>query len=67
MSRLGVRILDEDWVLIEGSPEALTFLANEILRVAGGGSPALTLDHPGPLITPESTHGLVVAPEGGTW
>jgi hypothetical protein len=67
MGPLGVKIVNEDWVLIEGSPEVLVDLANEILKVANQPKHTLTLDHPGPFTKPDSVFGLIVAREGGTW
>ena len=57
---LTIRIQDEDWVLIEGSPEALTELATRILMVATRLTDHVTMDHPGPALTADSTFGLYV-------
>jgi hypothetical protein len=57
---LTVRIQDQDWVLIEGTPQALTELATQILLVATKRSDHVTLDHPGPGLTAESEFGLYV-------
>jgi hypothetical protein len=57
---LTIKIQDEDWVLIEGTPQALTELATRILLVATGLHDHVTMDHPGPALTADSTYGLYV-------
>jgi hypothetical protein len=63
---LTIKIQDEDWVLITGSPQALTELATRILMVATGLSDHVTMDHPGPELTADSTYGLYVWRESGS-
>ena len=60
-------IMNEDWVLIEGSPETLTSFTDQIRRLATAGHRAITLDRPGPFITVASEFGLIVARESGAW
>lgn len=57
---LTIKIQDEDWVLIEGSPQALAELAVRILMVATRLCDHVTMDHPGPALTADSTLGLYV-------
>lgn len=57
---LTIKIQDEDWVLIEGTPQALTELATRILMVATRLSDHVTMDHPGPELAADSTYGLYV-------
>jgi hypothetical protein len=59
-ARLSIKVQDEDWILIEGCPEGLTELATQILLVAKNPGQSLTMDHPGPKLTPDSHHGLYV-------
>jgi hypothetical protein len=57
---LTVRVELEDWVMIEGSAQALSRLASQILAVAEAKLPHLTLDHPGPYLEQDSQYGIIV-------
>ena len=58
---LTIKLRDlQDWVQIEGTPQALSELATQILLVATGVEQHLTLDCPGPSLTSDSEIGLIV-------